>query len=290
MKTTKTTIQWFDCEDGRRILRASIGADCKLRLGEEIRKQLPADIRLGFDVHNRILVIADGHGAGAIWPKTGILNVKALCKQLRNLGLNLPLVFEFERDPATGFYLGSIVPQKQANSEDVYDVEQMMIIYQPLVNSIVNQLAKSTPKSERKAAAAAAFCEAVRNYDPGQGEWKDYLETCLRQTLVAENRKYTASYRDLQIDAPFRADGESGFCLRDKLIDQSSGGIHQMEARIMAEQFLDSLSETEQLLVRLMRMNLKLPQIALEMQLTQDEVIQLGREIGQKREAFYTVA
>lgn len=290
MKTTKTSIQWFDCEDGRRVLRASIGADRKLRLGEEMRKQLQADIRLGFDAQNRVLVIADGHGAGTVWPKTGILNVKALCKQLRNLGLNLPLIFEFERDPATGFYLGSIVPQKQANSGDVYDVEQMMSIYKPLIDSIVDQMAKSTPKSERKAAAAVAFCEAVQNYDPCLGEWKDYLEACLRQALITENRKYTASYRDLQIDATFREDGENSFCLRDKLADRSSGGIHQMEAKIMAEQFLDSLSEREQLLVRLMRMSLKLPQIALEMQLTQDEVIQLGREIGRKREAFYSVA
>ena len=34
---------------------------------------------------------------------------------------------------------------------------------------------------------------------------------------------------------------------------------------------------------------LKLPQIALELGLTQDEVIEMGRGIGKEREAFYTV-
>ena len=288
MKKTAPTIQWFTCEDRRRVMRASIGTDQKLRLGEELRKQVPTDIRLGFDAQNRAMIIADGHGAGITWPKTGILNAKALCKQLRNLGLKLPLVFEFEKDFATGFYVGSIVPQKQADTEDVYDVEQMLVIYQPLIDSVVNQLAKSTPKAERKAIAVAAFCEAVRDYNPSLGEWGDYLEAYLRRSLILENRKYSANYRDLHIETPFRAEGRNGFCLRDKLEDQSSGGIYQMEAKIMAEQFRDSLSEKERHLLKLMRMSLKLPQIALEMQLTQDEVIRLGREIGQKREAFYS--
>ena len=164
------------------------------------------------------------------------------------------------------------------------------MIYQPMIDSIVDRQAKSTPKAERKAAAVAAFCEAVRNYESNQGEWREYLEAHLYQRLVTENRKYTESYRDIRMDIPFQADGESRVTLRDRLADQSSGGIHQMEAKIMAEQFMDSLTEQERHLVRLMRQALKLPQIALEMQLTQDEVIQLGREIGQKRESFYRVA
>ena len=58
----------------------------------------------------------------------------------------------------------------------------------------------------------------------------------------------------------------------------------------MADQFLGTLSKKERQLMRLMLEELKLPQIALELELTQDEVIEMGRKIGQKREIFYTVA
>lgn len=290
MKTAKTSIQWFDAEDHRQNMRASIGTDQKMRMGRELQRNLPLDIRLGLDIQNRVLVIADGHGSGIHWPKNGIVSAKAISKQLRSIGLKLPLVFEFEKDSATGFYLGNIVPQRQANENEAYDVEQMLVIYPPMIDSIVDRQAKSTPKSERKAAAVAAFCEAVQDYAPDKGDLREYLEAHLYQRLIIENRKYTESYRDIRMDIPFHADGENRVTLRDRLADQSSGGIHQMEAKIMAEQFMDSLTEQERHLVRLMRQELKLPQIALEMQLMQDEVIQLGREIGHKRESFYHVA
>lgn len=80
------------------------------------------------------------------------------------------------------------------------------------------------------------------------------------------------------------------FTLHHALSVQSFGGITQAENRIMAEQFLNSLSNKERKLVRLMREELKLPQIAFELELTQDEVIEMGRTIGKKREEFYTVA
>ena len=292
MRTAKSDILWFDREDGRRVLRASVGTDQKLRLGEELRKALPPDIRLGFEVRTRTLILASGHGQGIFWPKNGAIHAKALCRQLRSLGLKLPLSFEFERDPATRFYRGRIVPPRQPDGSGAYDVEQMMVIYQPLIDSAVDQLAKSTPKPERRAIAAAAFFEAIQRYEPGMGEWEDYLKRSLHHSLLAENRPYAQSYRDLRLDLPFRRDGESSFSLQDVLADPAAGGIDQMESRIMAEAFFHSLTEQERRLVRLMEeeQGLKLPQIALELQLSQEDVIQLGREIGRKREQFYAIA
>ena len=72
MKTEKLNFQWFEKEDRRKPLRASLGRDGKLRLGEELRKRLPPTIRLGFDIKNRILAIGDGYGKGIDWPKPGI--------------------------------------------------------------------------------------------------------------------------------------------------------------------------------------------------------------------------
>lgn len=163
-----------------------------------------------------------------------------------------------------------------------------MVIYQPMIDGILNQIAKTTPKAERKAIATAALCEAVEEYDGSQGDIKTYVEESLRRSLITENRKYTAAYRDLHPNAPLQSDGGAG-TLYHLLADQYSGGISKAESRIMAEQFLDTLSRQERYLMQLMREEVKLPQIAMEMYLTQDEVIEMGRETGRKREEFYTV-
>lgn len=290
MKMEKFNFCWFEGENRRKILRASVCTDCKLHVGEELRRKLPAKIRYGFDKENRVLAITESQDGGISMPKNGMVNATALCKQFREMGLSLPVVFEFEKDTTTGFYLGYIVPQKQANAERQYDVGQLLVIYQPQIDRIINQIAKTTPKAERKAIATAAFCEAVENYDDGCGDLKTYLEECLRRTLITENRQYTAQYRDLRLDAPVNDDEEKPFTLYHVLSDQNFGGITQAENRIMAEQFMDSLTKKEQQLVKLMREELKLPQIALELELTREEVIEMGRSIGKKREEFYTVA
>lgn len=290
MKTTKLDFLWFEEEDRRKVLRASVCADCKLHIGEELRKKLSTPIRYGFDKTNRILAVTSGQGSGIAMPKNGIVNAGALCKQLREIGLMLPVVFEFEKDAKTGFYLGHIVPQRQANKEKQYDIGQLLVIYQPLIDQTINHLAKTTPKAERKAIAASAICEAMQNYDESCGDLKTYLEEYLQRCLITENRKYTEEYRNLHLDSPVCDDQDKCFTLYNMLSDQNFDGIAQVENRIMAEQFLNSLSKQEQKLVRLMSKELKLQQIALELELSQDEVIEMGRNIGKKREAFYTVA
>ena len=97
MKTERLNFQWFEREDRRKPLRASLGRDCKLRLGEELRKKVPQTIRIGFDTKNRILAIADGHGNGITWPKSGNLNAKALCNEVYSAGIKLPVIFDFEK-------------------------------------------------------------------------------------------------------------------------------------------------------------------------------------------------
>ena len=105
MKTEKLNFQWFEKEDRRKPLRASLGRDGKLRLGEELRKRLPPTIRLGFDIKNRILAIGDGYGKGIDWPKTGHINAQALCNEICSTGIKLPVIFTFAKDSSTGFFL-----------------------------------------------------------------------------------------------------------------------------------------------------------------------------------------
>lgn len=71
------------------------------------------------------------------------------------------------------------------------------------------------------------------------------------------------------------------------IADSSSGGIGQIEAKIMHQQFLSSLSVVEQKLYTMMKEGCYVEQIAMELSMDEDEVLCLGREIGQKRKAFY---
>ena len=287
MKSEKLEFLWFEGEDRRKVMRASLCTDWKLHIGEELRKNLPEMIRYGFDKTNLVLAITGCREGGISLPKNGMVNASALSRQLQKIGLRLPLVFEFEKDRATGYYLGQIVPQYQENAAAKYDVEQLMLIYRPMIEGIISQIAKTTPRAERRAVAAAALCEAVKEYSGKQGDLKAYVEDCVRRSLITENRKYTASYRDLHLDVPVHGSQGKPFTLHHILSDEHYGGIRQAENRIMAQQFLSSLSEEERKLVRLMQEEQKLPQIALELELTQEEVIALGRAVGKKREAFY---
>lgn len=283
MKTEKLNFQWFEKEDRRKPLRASLGRDGKLRLGEELRKKLPQTIRLGFDTKNRILAIADGHGHGIDWPKSGSLNATALCAEIHSTGIKLPVVFAFERDSATGFFLGRILPNLEPGSADM---EQLMALYQPIMHTIIYQGYRTIPIAERRAYAAEAFCRAVQEYTPGCGEFWDFAEKQIKERLAVENKRYAEDYMARSLDAKQKFD-RGDFTLHDVIADPLSGGICQIEAKIMQQQFLDSLSTLERKLYALIRQGCYVEQIAMELSMDEEAVISLGRQIGQKRKAFY---
>lgn len=286
MKTERLNFQWFEKEDRRKPLRASLGRDGKLRLGEELRKKLPPTIRLGFDTKNRILAIADGHGNGIGWPKSGSLNAKALCNEVCSAGIKLPVIFAFERDSATGFFLGKILPNLEPESADM---EQLLTLYQPAMNMIIHQGYRSIPAAERRAYATEAFCQAVQEYDTGCGDFWDFAEKQIRERLIMENKKYSADFMTRSLDKEQKAD-DGHFSLHDVISDSFSGGIRQIEEKIMHQQFMESLSALEQKLYALIKQGCYVEQIAMELSMDEDAVICLGRQIGQKRKAFYAAA
>jgi len=285
MKTTKFNFQWLEKEDRRKPLRATLGRDGKLRLGEELRKKLPAAIRLGFDSKNRTLAIADGDGADIEWPKSGAVNAKALCTLVCSTGLKLPVVFELEKDVKSGLFLGKILPGLKPEKADM---EQLLALYQPLLDAVVYQGNRSTPAEERRGYAVEAFCQAVKEYEPSCGEFAGFAEKRMRERLARENKKYAAEFWNRSMDTVQNVDGARA-SLHDQIADKTSGGIRQAEAKIMYGQFLDTLSVSERKLYQLMQEGCYVAQIAMELSMDEDAVIQLGRQIGQKRKAFYTV-
>ena len=154
---------------------------------------------------------------------------------------------------------------------------------------MVSQLAKSTPLSERRACATEAFYTAVQRYYPACRDLETYLQEQIQRTILRENKQHVAAYSHLSLEQPLTIYGEDGFCLYDALADASSDGFAAVEARIMAEQFLDSLSRQERRLVHMLQEGCLLSSITEELDLTEDEITAMGNEIGRKRKAFYDV-
>ena len=116
-----------------------------------------------------------------------------------------------------------------------------------------------------------------------------YLQEQIQRELLLENKQHVVAYSHLSLDQPLTSEGEDDFCLYDALADASFDGFAAVEARIMAEQFLDSLSRQERRLVHMLQEGCLLSSIAEELNLTEDEITAMGSEIGRKRKAFYDV-
>lgn len=110
MKQKNYDFHWFEKEDRRRALRASVGKDGKLRLGRALKAVLPQFIRIGFDAKACVLAIADGGGEGINCPDCGVLNAQSLSEQIVSTGLQLPVSFRVVKDVYTGYFLGEVIP------------------------------------------------------------------------------------------------------------------------------------------------------------------------------------
>ena len=279
---------WFKKEDRRCSLRASVSLDGKLYLGRGLRAVLPRYIRLGFDERRKVLAIAVGRAEDIELPRCGVLNVQTLACRIQATGLRLPVTFLFTKDEMTGFYLGRVLPRRRcdrATGQRRYDPEQLLILYQHVLDEAVSKIARSTPLADRRAAAREAFLEAVEGYQAGCGEWEDYLQERICKHLLAENRPHAAAYGQRSLDAPLT--GEGNFCLYGTAATASSGGLQQADDRIMEEQFRASLSTRERALADLLRSGVSLARIAGTLCLSEDEAVELGYQIARKRKAFF---
>lgn len=283
----KYAFEWFEKEDRRRVMRASVGRDGKLRLGRLLRTQLPPCIRIGFDARCMALAIADGHGEGIDWPRCGTITAQVLSASLTSAGLKLPVSFRLARDETTGYLVGKVVPRRrrEADGRLTFDLPQLLVLYRHIVEDAVARMAKSTPLAERKAAAVEAFYEAAQAYTPGCGELEPFLEERICRELAEQNRQYTPGYRDRSLEQPLVA-GED-FCLYDTQVVSDGGGIQEMGERIMLEQFLATLAPRERWLLDLLQKGRTLHQIEEALGMGALEVKKLAAEVAQKRRRFY---
>ena len=291
MKIAQYDFEWFEKEDGRRQLYASVDRHGWLFLGTALRKALPQTIRLGFDTKTKTLALADGHGEGCRWQKSGKLRARTLSTKIVSLGLSLPVAFLLERDETSGYYVGRIAPDLRRTKEmGKRDDEELLILYQHIVDKAVFQFSKSIPPKERRTIAQDALLLALREYAVGCGDVEDYLEQRVHKRLMEENKVYAYTFAERSADKPLAHDGDGPFCLLDTEAFSSDGGLDALEERIMQEQFFAGLSEREQRICRMLRAGVTLSAIAEELQCDVGEVEAIGGEIARKRREFYDVA
>lgn len=292
MKTGNYNIQWFEKEDARKVLRASVSKDGKIHLGQGLREQLSPYIRIGFDTKNRVLAIARGNEGDICWPKIGVFNMRSLAAQIAEVGLKLPVSFNMVMQANDDCFFGRVIPQRSrqwcnGGWRFSYDIEQLMVLYQPVIDNVVYHVAKSTPLAERKSCATEAFYKAVQGYTSLCGDMEAYIKENIRCELVQNNKIYVNSYRDQSMDTPLANDGDNTFRLHDIISDASNGGIEQIEKKIMGEQFINSLQPEERQLFEMMCSGFQVPHIAMELGIGEEEVLEMGKDIGKKRLAFY---
>ena len=139
-----------------------------------------------------------------------------------------------------------------------------MIIYQPLLDSLVYKFAKSTPLPERKSCAVEALFKALNDYTPAAGDFGKHVEKSVYGALMEQNKLYVQIYKNRSLDTPLLDYDDGGaFCMYDVIEDSSSGGIDEIENRIMDEQFVNSLSMDEKKLLKMMRSGFQVSEIAM---------------------------
>lgn len=291
MKTVNYNFQWYEKEDARKILRVSVGKDGKMYLGQGMRELLPPYIKVGFDEKNRVLAIARGCETDIVLPKAGVFNMRALAEHITAIGLDLPVSFQMSANQ-TNVFVGEIISHRKkqrSNSMWQWDrnFEQFLIIYQPLLDSLVYKFAKSTPLPERKSCAGEALFKALNDYTPAVGDLGRYVEKSIHSALMEQNKLYVQTYRNRSLDAPLSDDDSGTFCMYDVIEISSSGGIDEIERRIMEEQFIDSLSPEEKKLLKMMRSGFQVSEIAVQLGMNEEKVQSVGESVGRKRIAFY---
>ena len=206
-------IQWFEPDNNRSKPYASLKPNGILCFGREMRKKLIGKIRLGFLAEECALFVGLAPQQGFLLSQTGEIRVSKIAKQLRQLGMSLPLYFLFDEMDENGYWKGHIVspPRTPKGRAATPKPEQMNVVnaYQWLVDKAVYTYAKSTPIDERRAAARTALFEALCSYSPIDGDLKEHLSEHIKSQLIVQNKQYTRTHplNTPSLDAPINKNG-----------------------------------------------------------------------------------
>ena len=205
-------IQWFAPDNNRSKPYATLKSNGTLCFGREMRKRLTGKVRLGFLAEECTLFVGLDIQQGFPLSQTGEVKVSKIAKQLRQLGMLLPVHFLFD-EAGDDCWKGHVVspPRTPKDGAAAPGTEQMNVVnaYKWLIDKTVYTCAKSTPIDERRAAARTALFEALCSYSPIDGDLKEHLSGQIKSQLIAQNKQYTrfSPIDTPSLDAPINKNG-----------------------------------------------------------------------------------
>lgn len=289
MRTANYDFRWFEKEDGRKRLRASVGQDGKLRLGEGLREKLPPLIRVGFDSEAMVLAIAESQEADVSCvrrPRNGVILARMLSAQITATGLRPPVAFDLSRDQKAGYFVGKIViqPRKNASGRAQINMEQLLILCRPMLKRVLSQAAKSIPLEERRSIAMEALCAAAGEYGPDCGDLEQYLEKRVRMALKEGNKPYVKDFGCVSLDRPLDCGDGDDRCLYDMIADGDDWAT--VDDRIDIERFCQGLPSKQRGFLQMLQVGFSIPEIAEIMGTNKGTLHQMEVEIARQKRAF----
>ncbi len=275
-------IEWFAPEFTESKLTVTMESNGKLRLSNGLIAQLPKSVEFGFNKTTRTMFIKETINSRGYYPRK-VLAVKELPTAIKECGLKLPIRFQFSKDLENKYWVGDILLVKDIHG---FDIEQLFVAFEPLVNSLVHKLGKSIPKDERRSVTAESFCRAAKEYENIYGNLHRFIKMYMENDLIKENKYYAMQKNEISMDKEFATKRGEGCSLHD-FLSRNNSDYEEVENKIMSETFFNTLSKTEKIILKMSLQNCPMPEICSKTNLSIDEIVVIGEKIGRKKKAFY---
>jgi hypothetical protein len=278
----KSTIQWFEPEDNRRKLSATLKADGTLCFGREMCEKIKDKIKVGFWSEECSLMIQNDSQSGFSVPKNGMVKLTKLASQLINTGLPLPLSFMFTESELSNQWRGYIIPalkksahKKEKTPKKNHDYKTVLNAYKWIIDKAVYKFAKSTPIDERRSQASVALVEALNMYTPMRGEFCEFLLNHIKFRLLEHNKQFTCvnKYNSVSFDETFRRYSKSNI---EEIEDKA-------DREIFCERHLDLYEKT---VYKLLTDGYNVDEITEKLGVTERELTDTCENIGERWKVF----
>ncbi|WP_249310946.1 hypothetical protein [Congzhengia minquanensis] len=283
MKINAQTIVWFDKPVKEQKLTATLGSNKKLLLNDALQSKLPENIQFGFDMSSRTLLIVGTQDSK--YKKRKMNTVFGLAPAIADLGMKLPVSFDFTYDKQNNWWVGQIILRKK-NSE--YDTEQILALYKPLADKIFKKMAKTTPPEDRRQNIGLAFCEAAKQYTPDRGNFEEYLTKHTEYLVKMANHAHVkyVQMESKSIDAAFHNDKSQNFNLYS-VIKYNDLNYVKIENKMLDEQFERQLTKSELSVYKMLLNEYTIEEISENLNILPEKIESLAKSVGIKRKKFY---
>lgn len=279
MKLNTQKIIWFEKPNKKERLTATLCKNKKLLVNAALFNVLPENIKFGFDVSSRTLVIAESDNSKNKKFKNG--TVYGLVDKITEIGMKLPVCFEFGFEEENDLWVGKVILRKK-NKE--YDMEQLLVLFKPTMDRLFTRMGKTTPKEDRRQIINLALCEAAKEYTPAYGNFEEFIENYVKKYLLLNNHRYVLKSREDSMDRTLTDDAKFNLYSVKGLIDS---GYVQAENRIAEEQFEKSLTRDEREVYLSLGNGMGIAKIADKLKISEDKITLIANMIAVKRRKFF---